>query len=139
MLGDFRYCSSSESSDGDSDSDSSDKGDDHLDKLIAEKKILEEKIKEREMKLKLIQGTLKTLSDERKKLFARRNKLVTSSNQFVDSNPGVGFGEVPFSSKLPGADSDEEILPSTSAEPLNLNPQVRANDNEEEFDSDSEL
>lgn len=136
MLGDFRYCSSSsESSDAEDDSDSSIKSDDYVEKLMAERKILEDKIREREEKLKEIQGTLKQLNEERKNLFVKRNELVTSSSEFT----GVDSDRTSCPNDTDGViDSEEHILPGTSTEPLNLDPSVQATDNEEEFDSDME-
>ncbi|KAK7597764.1 hypothetical protein V9T40_009989 [Parthenolecanium corni] len=149
MLGDFQYCSSSsEDSNSGSDSDSSSKSEESLEKLVAEKRKIEESIVAHQKKLKTIHGTLKSLNEERNKLLLLRNKLISSSC-FNDENPTNDESLVTIDGTsrkltLDSMDLHGSQLPSNSlssqtsnAQPLNLEvSSFSKNNDEEEFDSD---
>lgn len=149
MLGDFQYCSSSSEDDSsDCDSDCSSKSEESLEKLLAEKKKVEEKLAAHQDKLKAIHSTLKSLNEERNKLLLQRNQLISSSC-FSEENPAnddtltavdggkrsqtLGSFDV-NESRAPGSSFSSQI---SNVQPLNLDvPSFSINNDEEEFDSD---
>lgn len=148
MLGDYQYCSSaSENSDSDPDSDCSEKSDDNLDKLVAEKKMIEEKIQTYEKKLKYIQKTLRSLNDERNTLLSLRNKLISTTYLENDNDASMNENNETCNAEKSSSSSNMEIVEICSevpseptVEPLNLKVSELINLSDvEEFDSDDNL
>lgn len=146
MIGDFQYySSSSEESNSEYESDSSD-SEGGLEKLVAERKILQDKIQSYEKKLMYIQKTLKSLNEERKNLLEMRNQLISSISEDAPSS-NQSLQTVPSSTLVLNDDENDRsentnnsLSITTNSVPLNLDvTEFMKSDNDEEFDSEEDL